>query len=495
MAEPLRIVILGGGTAGWICANLMARRWLDKAVTIKVLESPDIGIIGVGEGSTPTLKRFFSEMNIADSDWMPACKATYKVNIRFEGWSPASGVQSYGHPFIGQVDVHSERAFMLNCYTRRLGLDVQTQPELFFLNGWLAREQRLPLGTANFPFRVEYGYHFDSGLLGEFLRKHALTLGVAHQACKVTQVRQHPDGSIQSLQTEQGETIDGELFVDCSGFQALLMEQTLKVPFQSFADNLFNDAAVVIPTAAQEQPEVETRATALSHGWAWQIPLSHRTGNGYVYSSAFIDKHQAEQQLREHLQLGEQDVSVRHLNMRVGQRQYHWYKNCLTLGLAQGFIEPLEATALHLVQIAAEIFIDHYEQGNFSQQLQATYNQQISTRFERVRDYIVAHYKLNSRDDSDYWRANRDNQKLSDSLIQLLNVWYRKQDLAQEIARQELASHFNSMSWHCLLAGYGAFPALASNQPGKGDLYKEQQLAQFFRGCLLNFTQSSQSGN
>lgn len=493
MDKPHTIIILGGGTAGWITANLMAKQWQGKPIEIKVVESPDIGIIGVGEGSTPTLKRFFSDMDIADSEWMPACHATYKVNIHFKGWSPASGVDSYSHPFTSQVDVHSERAFFVNCYTRRLGLDVKTQPELFFLNGWLAKNHRPPLCSENFPFRIDYGYHFDSALLGEFLHKKAQELGVHYQAAKVNDVTLHNDGSIAALVTEQGELISGDFFVDCSGFRALLIEKTLKVPFQTFAENLFNDSAVVISTPALAEQPVETLSTALSAGWAWQIPLTSRTGNGYVYSSTFIDKTQAEQELRQHLQLGDQELSARHLAMRVGQVKHHWFKNCLALGLSQGFIEPLEATALHLVQISAEIFIENYEKGLFSPQYQAAYNQEISTRFERVRDYIVAHYKLNNRDDSDYWRANRANEALSDSLIQLLNVWYRKEDLNKEIIRQNIGAHFGAVSWHCLLAGYGAFPPLATSQPGQGDHFEENQLAQFFSGCLLNFHHSNHS--
>ena len=174
--------------------------------------------------------------------------------------------------------------------------------------------------------------------------------------------------------------------------------------------------------------------------------------------------------------------------MKVGQVSEHWSHNCLALGLSQGFIEPLEATALHLVQTSVEIFMDHYEKGGFSDQYRAAYNQVIGERFERVRDYIVAHYKLNTRNDSEYWRANRNNDVLSESLLQLLDVWFRRGDLQQEIQRQKLDSHFGATSWHCLLAGYGAFPRLAAQQPNQGDLYKDNNLAQFFSGCLLNFT-------
>ncbi len=487
MIAPLNIVILGGGTAGWMAANLFAHYWRDKGVNVTLVESSDIGIVGVGEGSTPTLKRFFEILGIEESQWMPQCNATYKVNIRFAGWSPASGIESYSHPFISQLDTFTERPFHVNCRTRRLGLDTHVRPEDFLINGVLANQGKGPKTPANFPFRMEYGYHFDSHLVGQFLAKHAQGLGVKHRIANVVNVSQHPSGDIAALHTDTGEEIIGDLFVDCSGFRAQLIEKTLGVQFKPYKDNLFNDSAVVMPTPMTESIPVETRSTALSNGWAWKIPLTERYGNGYVFAADFITPEQAELELRQHLGMLDSEQSCRHLKMRVGQTSQHWYRNCLALGLAQGFIEPLEATALHLVQICIEMFITEFEKGQFTGQYQDVFNRKISERFERVRDYIVAHYKLNTRNDSEYWRANRDNSKLSESLIQLLQVWYQREDLAAEIQRQNIEDHFSNTSWHCLLAGYGAFPALAANQPGKGDLYQEQKIQQFLSGCALNF--------
>lgn len=487
MSKPFQIVILGGGTAGWMAANLFANKWQSKAVNVTLVESSEIGIVGVGEGSTPTLKRFFTMLDIDESQWMPRCNATYKVNIKFDGWSPASGIQSYSHPFISQIDTFTERAFHVNCRTRRLGLDTHTKPEDFLLNGVLAQQGLGPITPDNFPFRMEYGYHFDSHLLGEFLAEHAVALGVKHLQARIASVQTHPNGDIARLITDDQQSIEGDLFIDCTGFAGLLIQKTLGVPFHSFKDNLFNNAAVVLPTEIDSLIPVETTSTALSNGWAWKIPLINRYGNGYVYSSDFISADQAETELRQHLGAQDDPQECRHLSMRVGQVASHWFKNCLALGLSQGFIEPLEATALHLVQVGIEMFMTDFEEGNFSAAKQSHFNQQISERYERVRDYIVAHYKLNTRQDSEYWRANRDNSHLSESLIQLLEVWYKREDLGNEISRQQLSTHFGSTSWHCLLAGYGAFPPLAANQPGKGDLYTEQEVAKFLSGCALNF--------
>lgn len=487
MQQFKRIAIVGGGTAGWLAANLLAKRWQHKDISISVIESPDIGTIGVGEGSTPTLKRFFEVMEIAESEWMPACHATYKVNIRFNDWSPASKIDSYSHPFITQLDTFSERPFYANNFVRRMGHQVETSPDKFLFNAWLAKARLAPNTPKNFPFRIEYGYHFDSGYLGQFLRDKAKQLGVSHIQAKISNVELHPDKSICRLITEQGPPIEADFFIDCSGFNSLLLQQALGVEFQSFESNLFNDSAVVLATPAQKEMPVETVATALSNGWVWKIPLTNRTGNGYVYSSQFTGKDQAERELREHLGMLDSDVETRHLKMRVGQVRQHWSKNCVAIGLAQGFIEPLEATALHLTQISTEMFIDYVEKGDFSDSYQSDYNNQMSQRFERVRDYIVAHYKLNTREDSEYWKANRDNTALSDSLKHILNAWYKKNDLSKEITRQGIESHFGATSWHCMLAGYGAFPKLANQALAPTDYFEQSGIQQLFEGCILNF--------
>jgi hypothetical protein len=491
MVKPVNIVIAGGGTAGWLAANLLVKQCPTDQVKVWLIESPDVGIIGVGEGSTPTLKRFFELIDVPENEWMPKCNATYKVGIQFHDWSPKSGVNSYRHPFISKTDVFTQRAFEVNCLTRRLGLDTHTNPEDFLINGVLAKYNKGPLTPDNFPFDIQYGYHFDSGLLGQFLSDLAKKRGVTHIAKTISNVHTHPDGSIASLRLDDGHEVKGDFFIDCTGFKGMLIQKTLGVTFNSYGKNLFNDAAVVMPTKVTETIPCETYATALSAGWCWKIPLQNRFGNGYVYSSNYISAEQAEKEFRQHIGMLDSDNECRHLKMQVGQVEKHWEKNCLALGLSQGFIEPLEATALHLVQICTEMFISKFVEGNHSNHYQDEFNQFARLRFDKVRDYIVAHYKLNTRDDSAYWRDNRDNQHISASLAQLLDKWFKREDLSAEVKRQNISMHWDSISWHCLLAGYGAFPSIAENQPGKGDHYVEQDIASFLQRCLLNFDSHS----
>jgi hypothetical protein len=494
MQVEKQVVIAGGGTAGWMAANLLATKWQNLPIKITLVESPDIGIIGVGEGSTPSLKRFFETLNIAEHEWMPKCNATYKLSITFADWSPQSGIEAYSHPFTSKVDTFTYKAFNMNCRTRRLGLDTNVTPGDFFINSILSQLGKKPHIPSHFPFPIEYGYHFDSYLMGEFLAQHASSLGIKRIQQKIDSVNTTTTGDINAIVLDNKEIITGDLFVDCTGFAALLTEKTLHTPFESFSDNLFNDAAVVFPTEPISPLPLETKATALSSGWAWRIPLVNRTGNGYVYSSKYLSKQAAEEELRAHLSLGPKP-KARHLNMRVGQRSLHWHKNCLALGLSQGFIEPLEATALHLVQLTCEKFAQHVMQNIDSLPLeqgwtnkgQRAFNEDIHNRFERVRDYIVAHYKLNTRSDSQYWIDNRENENLSTPLVDVLSGWYQNKDMVALVNQLQLGDHFNANSWNAILAGYGTFPALAANQPSQGDLYKEQNIGTFLSQCAVNF--------
>lgn len=454
----LDIVILGGGTAGWMAACLLSKRWPQFGIAL--VESPDIGIIGVGEGSTPQLRAFFRDLGIEESEWMPACNATYKNGISFHGWSDGAGFNSYFHPFQTDLDVHTAPQFFFHTRARRTGRDVWAHPDRFFLSAKLAEKRLAPIPADNFPFDIGYGYHFDAVLVGRYLRQHAVeSLGVRHIEDKMMHVELGDQGDVTAMHLESGRRLAGDFFVDCSGFGGAIVQRALAEPFISFADNLFNDRAVAMPTPnGPGEIACETRATALSAGWAWRIPLTNRAGNGYVYSSRYIDPDAAEHELRSHLGLLDSDVEARHLQMKVGRVRNSWVRNVLAVGLSQGFIEPLEATALHIVQATVEGFASAFEEGGFSDVKRAEFNDAINRRYDGIRDYIVCHYRVNGRSDTEYWRDNSNNQNLSDSLKSVLTCWFTGEDLAAEIHRQDIARYYAPLSWHCLLAGYGVYP-------------------------------------
>jgi 2-polyprenyl-6-methoxyphenol hydroxylase-like FAD-dependent oxidoreductase len=472
-SDPFRILVLGGGTAGWMAANLMAKRWADRDVEITVLEAPDIGIIGVGEGSTPQLKAFFDTLDIAEADWMAKCNATYKNGISFHGWSERPGHAHYFHPFPSPIDHHTSPAFYFHSHFRRQGIDLNADPDRFFLSAHLANNRLAPKPNHNFPFDIAYGYHFDSHLVGAFLREHAKSLDVVHAEGKAVDVQLTPDGNIASLKLDDGQIIEADFFIDSTGFRSVLLQQALGVKFVSFAENLFNNAAVVLPTPADpDGTNSQTTSTALKNGWAWNIPLTNRTGNGYVYSDKYCSSDEAETELRAHLGMLDSDVAARHLKMKVGRVEKHWRKNCLAVGLSQGFIEPLEATALHLVQATIEQFMAAFEGGGFTNQKEDAFNADINARFEGVRDYIVCHYRANLRTDTQYWRDNAANNKLSDTLHRIFKCWFERGDMKQEIVELGISKYYSLTSWLCLLGGYGNYPGTDKLKPPPDDLQR-----------------------
>jgi hypothetical protein len=258
--------------------------------------------------------------------------------------------------------------------------------------------------------------------------------------------------------TQEGETIAADFFVDCSGFAGLLIEKALHTPWVSFAGNLFNDAAVAMPTPIDGPIPSETLSTAMKHGWAWKIPLTGRFGNGYVYSSRFCSAEEAETELRAHLGLLDADVPARHLKMKIGRMTEHWNRNCLAVGLAQGFIEPLEATALLFIQQTATTFVEFLEQGDTGEAARARFNDRMNAHFEGIRDYIVTHYKTNTRTDTEYWRANAANLDLSDDLKKLFSLWMAGKSIAPAVGQQLLGRGYPVFSWYSIMAGMGIFP-------------------------------------
>ena len=477
---PKKIIIAGGGTAGWMSASLLQHSW-PKAHII-LIESQNIGTIGVGEGSTPYLKQFFKKLNIADHEWMPSCHATYKSGIEFPNWSERPGYESYFHPFFSPLDIETGELFFEQAKAQKLGVCSNAHPDYYFVHTQIAQNCKAPISETYQNLDIDYGYHFDAGLLASFLKNRCLRLGLENVIDDITDVKVSKNGDINGLVTKHNGSLNADFFVDCTGFKGLLIQKTLNVKFISFKDNLFNDSAVAIQTPKDSQSPIKssTCSTALSSGWAWQIPLTNRYGNGYVYSSEFINAQQAEQELKKHLKISDQEnIQVKHLKMRVGRVASHWYKNCLAAGLSQGFIEPLEATALMLVQFTLEEFIKAYSNDQEQVTQQKSFNDNVNHMIEGVRDYIVTHYKVNSKSNSPYWKKCRDHAAISDNLSALLKAWGDPELFEDELEKQQDLLVYLRPSWYVILAGMGLFPEQSLKQ---NDSLKHHSQAQ--KHCL-----------
>ncbi|GAA6151553.1 tryptophan halogenase family protein [Pseudoteredinibacter isoporae] len=451
------ILIVGGGTAGWITANLLKKRWPEASVTL--IESQQIGTVGVGEGSTPAMKLFFSQLGIPESEWMPACNATFKTGISFPNWTGDKEYSSYFHPFYSHFDLETAKAFFKNCDLRRQGFEADANPDKFWLSARLALDKRAPKTKTRLPFELDYAYHFDAGALGEFLRQKALSAGVRHLEGDIEQVELcNESGCIDRVHSKQHGPIKSDVYIDCSGFRSILLQQAMNVPFHSYEDRLFNDRAVAILTNKDRSASIsaQTVSSGMQHGWRWQIPLRNRDGNGYVYSSSHCSPEQAEQELRRELNVGD-EVAAKHLRMKVGRNERHWEKNCLAVGLSQGFIEPLEATALMLVQFTVEQFVSDYHSN-----AQDRYNRKINQAFDAISDYVQCHYKINSRRDTDYWIENRENTSVSDQLSKLLECWTSGGDLDPILSQYQTSVAYLKPSWYTIFSGMGFYSNQAS---------------------------------
>ena len=483
------IIIVGGGTAGWMTALLLQRSMPNFSITL--VESPDQGIIGVGEGSTPALKTFMDAVGIAELDWMPACQASFKSGISFQGWSQKKGFEEYFHPFYSHFDRDHFKALQFNTQLRRAGRRVHAHPNTFSYSHYLAARSLCPHTPFSFPFEVQYGYHFDSGLLGGFLKKKALERGVKWKSAHIDNVLfDSQGGDIRSLVSSEGERLEADFFVDCSGFSSILAKKALGASYHSYSDFLFNDRAITLATSKQTPVSSKTISTAMKNGWCWSIPLQSRTGNGYVYSSRHCSSDEAEFELRQHLGVAASEGAVKHLKMNVGRVESVWNKNCLAVGLSQGFLEPLEATALALVQLTISRFIKYYRLAGFTDQYRDRLNKEVAEAFDNVKEYIHTHFLTSDRMDTQYWRDCRANTAMiSPRLKSVFRTWLDNGDLLRVLGETGLNQHYKINSWVYLLSGMGVFPSeSALSEPSSADVDKVplDSIRDFFERCTLN---------
>lgn len=475
MTAPNSVLIVGGGTAGWMTACLMATYWPNSAITL--VESDKIGTIGVGEGSTPYLKHFFRQIGLAEEDWMPASDATYKVGIQFNHWTNSDEFTGYFHPFFTPFDLEPGKTFFSEANKRRKGLDANVHPENYFLAAELVKQKKTP-DSVCLPGDMDYAFHFDAGKLGELLKSHAVRLGVTHFIDDVENVTADAENVSFVTCRKHGRMI-ADLYIDCSGFRGLIAKQAQQRAFLSYSDTLFNDAAVAIATERDSDVLPQTESNALSNGWMWRIPLTSRVGNGYVYSSSYCSEAEAEQELREALGIDD-SIPARHLKMQVGRLEQHWQGNCVAIGLSQGFIEPLEATALMLVQYAIQQLIDKYDD-HASDSDRANYNRELNRMFDGIRDYIAAHYYLNTRSDTPYWRDCREKITLPPVLKSLVESWDGQEEFDDELKAQREKLVYLTPSWYCILAGMGRF------RSNTGSLTPDTSVKAFFNKVISQY--------
>lgn len=446
------IVIVGGGSAGWMTAAALARMLGHSHVTITLVESEQIGTVGVGEATIPDIINFNAMLGIQETDFMRATDATFKLGIEFADWSRVG--ETYFHPFgthgadMRGIDFHQ---FWLQ--SRALG---NPEPlENYSLCALSAKANRFTLPDADprkLGSQLRYAYHFDATKYAAFLRFYAEKLGVKRVEGIVDDVVLNAEsGHISHMHLKSGDTVSGDFFFDCTGFRSLLMQKTLGVGFKDWAHWLPCDSAQTVACSHSGPLTPYTKSSAKSAGWQWRIPTQSRTGNGHIYSQSFMDDAAANAILMEGLD-GSPMGEARQLRFRTGCLERFWEKNCVGVGLSSGFLEPLESTSIYLIQMGISKFITLYPDASVPDTIVAEYNRQMSQQFEQVRDFIILHYCATDRDDSPFWDYCR-TMSIPDSLQHKIDLF----KTAGRVFRYE-DELFSKTSWIAVMIGQNYIP-------------------------------------
>jgi tryptophan halogenase len=464
--QPIRrVVIAGGGTAGWMAAAALSKT-MGKILDITLVESDEIGTVGVGEATIPTMITFHDMLELNEAEFMAATQATFKLGISFENWRKVG--EHYIHSFGTTGTDHWTAGFQhfwLKGRARGLAGDYGDYCRELKA-ALMDRFAHLPEGGMN------YAYHLDAGLYARYLRKFSEALGVRRIEGKIVEVSQDAQsGFIRSLTLDGGAKIEGDLFIDCSGFRSLLLGQTLGVEFEDWSHWLFCDSALAVQTEATGVVPPYTRAIAHDSGWQWRIPLQSRVGNGLVYSSRFLDDEQARGILLSNL-AGAPLMEPRPIRFKPGQRRQTWRGNCVAIGLASGFLEPIESTSIHLIQRSLIRLLQMFPSAGICQSDIDEFNQQTAHEVAHIRDFIILHYHVTNRDDSPFWRACRE-LELPPSLRHRISH-FRETGRVFRVPNELFAEN----SWVQVMLGQGIEP---ERYHQIADMMGDAELAQFLR--------------
>ncbi|QJR82529.1 tryptophan 7-halogenase [Alteromonas pelagimontana] len=447
MRQIQKVVILGGGTAGWMSAALM-KKVLGDTVSITLIESDEIGTVGVGEATIPPIRLVNNVLGLNESEFLKETKATIKLAIRFENWKRPG--ESYFHTF-GVPGKSMAFCHFHHVLARGQKLGVEDDLWAYDLNYHCAVAGKFAQINSQDPImEMPFAYHFDAGLYAQFLRKISEKAGVKRIEGKVQQVLRGQNGDISALVLENSRKIDGEIFIDCSGFKGLLIEQTLGTGFDDWSHWLPCDSAIAVPSEHHQQTVPYTRSIAHKAGWQWQIPLQHRNGNGHVFCSRYITDEEARSVLMENLET-KALAEPRLIRFTTGRRRRQWNRNVVAIGLSSGFLEPLESTSIHLIQSGIVRLLQLFPQHDIKPAMVEEYNRQSQLEFEQIRDFLVLHYYLNEREE-DFWNDMRH--------VQVPELLAHKIALFKENGKlfREQNDLFLESSWLQVMVGQGIKP-------------------------------------
>jgi tryptophan halogenase len=440
-----RVVIAGGGTAGWTAAAALAQQ-LGPLLDITLVESDEIGTVGVGEATIPTIRSFHVLLGLDEREFMRATQASFKLGIGFDDWARPG--DRYIHAF-GNIGKSTWMGGFHNMWLQAKAAGFGDEIGDYCLEYQASRAGKFAISDQ---VPINYAFHFDAGLYARYLRSKFEPKGVKRIEGKIANVEQDSqNGYVTALGLEDGRRVEGDLFVDCTGFRGLLIEQTLKAGYEDWRQWLPTDSALAVQTGSTDRILPYTRAMARSAGWQWRIPLQHRVGNGLVYCSAHITEEAARAELLANLQ-GSPLSDPRLIRYVTGRRRRAWDKNVVALGLSSGFLEPLESTSIHLIQVGVMRLIKLFPFGGQFETLSARFNTQSALEMENIRDFIIAHYKLTERDDTPFWRQCRD-MKIPDSLAQRLELFRES-----AYAYQTSDDLFSVDSWVFVMVGQRLMP-------------------------------------